>query len=151
MSDAREWGPALNEAAWEFLERWRSVTGEPVPSGAFNDIKSLLRDAILVYEAEIERRAMAPPAVQKEIAEREQFLAQFAKAREQIAELPQWAQNQMRMSTAALPEVVRRNAYTTRRNAWTGSGLHTCNACHRQFSSEHGAAYHYCEKWKAER
>ena len=151
MSDAREWGPALNEAAWEFLERWRSVTGEPVPSGAFNDIKSLLRDAILVYEAEIERRKMAPPEAQREQADRALFLAQFGKAREQIKELPQWAQDAMRMSTATLPGAARRNAYTTRRNAWTGSELHTCNACHRQFSSEHGAAYHYCEKWKAER
>lgn len=48
-SDAETYGNALNEAAWAFIEAYRSRTGDAVPPRLFNNCKALLRDAILKY------------------------------------------------------------------------------------------------------
>jgi hypothetical protein len=46
--DAEEWGNALNEASWEFLESYSRQLG-PAPAALFNSSKTMVRDAILKY------------------------------------------------------------------------------------------------------
>lgn len=61
--DAANYGEALNEAAWAFVESYNKHTGEH-PSGVlFNNTKSILREAILTYLAAIATNvAAANPA-----------------------------------------------------------------------------------------
>ncbi len=47
--DAEKWGNALNEAGRAFDEAYRAVLGEPTTARLFNNLKPILREAIMVY------------------------------------------------------------------------------------------------------
>lgn len=49
LDDATEWGSALNDASWAFIDAYRQHMGEGVPAPLFNSSKSLIRVAILRY------------------------------------------------------------------------------------------------------
>lgn len=51
--DAEEWGNALNEASWAFVEALRDASGHAVDGRTFNHCKPALRAAILKYAAAI--------------------------------------------------------------------------------------------------
>jgi creatinine amidohydrolase/Fe(II)-dependent formamide hydrolase-like protein len=53
--DAREYGNALNEAGWELIAAVNRHTGAPESPRFFNSAKAILRDAILVYAAAVEK------------------------------------------------------------------------------------------------
>ena len=48
-SDAEQWGKALNAAAWEFVDAWPD--GCLIPPIVWNNLKAMLRKAILKYES----------------------------------------------------------------------------------------------------
>ena len=45
VKDAKEWGNALNDAGWEFIETYKDV----LPPKVFNCLKTCLRAAIIKY------------------------------------------------------------------------------------------------------
>jgi hypothetical protein len=47
--DAKEWGPALNAAGWEFQEAYYRHTKQHPPAIVFNNTKTILRDCLTVY------------------------------------------------------------------------------------------------------
>lgn len=50
--DAEDWGNALNDAAWQFIESYQKIT--PCPPFLFNNCKSMIRDAVLKYIEKVE-------------------------------------------------------------------------------------------------
>ena len=52
--DADKFGPALNSACWEFDQMYFSIMEEPTPAKLFNNMKSILRYAIIHYVEKVE-------------------------------------------------------------------------------------------------
>lgn len=51
IKDAEEWGGALNEAGWEFIDAYKDV----LPTKVFNCLKTCLRAAIIKYAENVEK------------------------------------------------------------------------------------------------
>jgi hypothetical protein len=47
--DAERWGTRLNDASWAVIEAWNPELMGPMTGGIFNNMKSLVRIAILKY------------------------------------------------------------------------------------------------------
>lgn len=56
-ADAETWGPALNDAGWEFMNSYRRHMGEVESGKLFNMAKTILRDCIGVYVKKATSRA----------------------------------------------------------------------------------------------
>lgn len=58
QKDAKEYGAALNSAAWEFIDQYRNTIGEQVSTELWNNCKSIIRPVIIKYLDEIFKNEM---------------------------------------------------------------------------------------------
>jgi hypothetical protein len=63
--DAEQWGRRLNDASWAATKAWNTdLMGGPMPAAVFNNIKGLIRTAILSYLEGYTAAPAAQPAAQ---------------------------------------------------------------------------------------
>jgi len=53
-NDAINWGNALNESGWTFMDVYEKHTGKKVDARLFNSAKSIIRECILTYIEKVE-------------------------------------------------------------------------------------------------
>jgi hypothetical protein len=66
--DAEQWGRRLNDASWAATKAWNTdLMGGPMPAAVFNNIKGLIRTAILSYLDGYTAAPAAQPAPEQEL------------------------------------------------------------------------------------
>ena len=65
--DAEEWGGRLNEASWAAVEAWNTELMGPMPDAVFNNIKPVIRAAILKYAEGYTTTAARKPLTDKRL------------------------------------------------------------------------------------